>query len=306
MKTHRKNRVNVSAEEKVQTSGNYWKWLTPVAFTVILYSCSSNNNQMVQQYKTLHEHDSLLMAKNQADDSTINGYIHNMNDVQNAIDEIRTREKIIKVKSNNESGSHNTVQDIKAIDSLIIRSNREVTDMHVRLRRMNKKNADLESMVVGLSNQLNQQDSEITSLQNNLARVNTQYTEVTRQFNDSISVLQNQNARVGALTTSINTVYYAIGTEKELKANKVITKEGGFIGIGKSTELTPDNNTAYFTKGDLTQINYISLNAKFKKLLTTHPAGSYRISGNKTADSLIITDRNAFWSEEKYLVVAVK
>ena len=307
MKTRNTTQATIEARKTTHTAARYWKWLTPVALTIFLYSCSNNGNQVAQQYKTLHEHDSLLMAKNQADDSTINGYIHNMNDVQNALDEIRTREKILRVNSNNESGSHNTaVQDIKSIDSLIIRSNREVNDMHVRLRRMNKKNADLESMVVGLSNQLNQQDSEITTLQNNLSKVNTQYAEVTRQFNDSITVLQNQNARVGALTTSINTVYYAIGTEKELKANKVITKEGGFIGIGKSTELTPDNNAAYFTKGDLTKINAISLNAKFKKLLTTHPAGSYRISGNKTADSLIITDRNAFWSEDKYLVVAVK
>jgi len=203
-------------------------------------------------------------------------------------------------------GRRNAVNDIRSIDSLIIKSNREVAALHLRMRKMGKKDAELETMVARMSTQLAQQDTEIATLQNNLARVNNSYAEVTRQFNDTMVVLQDQSARVAALTTAINTVYYAIGTEKELKANKVITKEGGFIGIGKNTELTPDNNTAYFTKSDLTTLNAISLNAKFKRLLTTHPAGSYKITGNKTADSLIITDRNAFWSEDKYLVVAVK
>jgi|SRR6185312_1246507 len=305
MKTRKINEATIQAGKEKHT-GRYWKWLTPLAFTAALYSCS-NNDQQVQQYKALHEHDSLLMVKTQSDDSTINGYVHNMNDIQGAIDEIKTREKILTVKAANESGSRGTaLNDIRAIDSLIIKSNREVAALHMRMRKMGKKDVELETMVARMSKQLAQQDTEITVLQNSLAKVNNSYAEVTRQFNDSITVLQDQNARVASLTTAINTVYYAIGTEKELKANKVITKDGGFIGIGKSTELTPDNNTAYFTKTDLTKLNAISLNAKFKKLLTTHPAGSYRISGNKTADSLIITDKNAFWSEDKYLVVAVK
>lgn len=307
MKTRKINPANVPAGKRAHAIGRYWKWLGPAALTVALYSCNSNNDQLVQQYKSLHEHDSLMMVKTQSDDSTINGYIHNMNDIQGAIDEIKTREKILSVKDENESGPrNNAVKDIKAIDSLIIKSNREIAALHLRMRKMGRKDAELETMVARMSKQLAQQDTEITVLQNNLAKVNNSYAEVTRQFNDSIIVLQNQNARVTALTTAINTVYYAIGTEKELKANKVITKEGGFIGIGKNTELTPDNNTAYFTKCDLTQLNALSLNAKFKRLLTTHPAGSYKITGNKTADSLIITDKRAFWSEDKYLVVAVK
>lgn len=306
MKTCKINHSGVPAGTKAHTQGKYWKWIAPVAFTVALCSCN-NNDQLVQQYKMLHDQDSLLMIKTQSDDSTISGYIHNMNDIQSAIDEIKTREKILSVKNENESGSHtDAVRDIKAIDSLIIKSNHEIANLHWRMRRMNRKDAGLETMVAHMSKQLAQQDSEIVMLQNNLARVNTSYAEVARQFNDSIEVLQNQNARVAALTTAINTVYYAVGTEKELKANKIITKEGGFIGIGKNTELTPDNNTAYFTKCDLTKLNAISLNAKFKRLLTTHPAGSYKITGNKTADSLIITDKAAFWSEDKYLVVAVK
>jgi len=282
------------------------KWFFPIAFSVVLFSCT-NNDQLVQQYKALHEHDSVLAVKTQTDDSTIKGYISSMNEIQSNLDEIKAREKILSVQNGPEGINKNTaVADIKALDNLIIKSNKEIADLHARMKKMGIKNAGLETMVVHMTTQISEKDSEIAVLQNSLTMVNNSYAEVTHQFNDTMMVLQAREARIEDMTNTMNTVYYAIGTVKELKENKVITKTGGFIGIGKNTQLTPDKNTAYFTKTDLTKLSVIPLNAKFKKLLTTHPAESYKITGNKKADSLLITDASAFWSEDKFLVVAVK
>lgn len=281
-------------------------WLFLLGFAIALSSCN-NNNQLVQQYKALHEQDSMLMLQTESDDSTIRGYMHNLNDIQNNLDEIKSREKILTVHGNAENKTGNiAIEDIKAINKLIIKSNREVAALHQEIKKMSVKDADMENTIVIMANELSEKDTEISALLSSLSKVNNSYREVTRQFNDSITVLQNQNARIAYLITGINTVYYAIGTEKELKNNKVITTSGGFAGIGKNTELTPDNNTSYFTKTDLTKLDVIPLKAKFKRLLTTHPAGSYKITGNKTADSLVITNQTSFWSENKYLVIAIK
>jgi hypothetical protein len=281
-----------------------WKWLSPLAFAAIICSCN-NSDKLVQQYKDLHIHDSMQMVKTQTDDSTIKGYVNNLNEIQSNLDQIKAREKILSVQS--EGGNKNTaVADIKALDDLIIKSNKQIADLHARMKKMGVKNAGLETMVAHMTAQLSEKDSEIAVLQGNLTKVNKSYVDVTNQFNDSITVLQAQNTRIENITNKMNTVYYAVGTEKELKDNRVITKTGGFIGIGKNSELTPDKNTSYFTKTDLTKLAVIPLNAKFKKLLTTHPAESYKITGDKKADSLVITDQYSFWSEDKFLVVAVK
>ncbi len=280
-----------------------WKWLTPFAFAGVLYSC--NNDQLVQQYKTLHEHDSLLMTQTQADDSTIKGYIHNLNEIQSNLDEIKTREKILSVEGENKTGNK-AVADIKALDNLILTSNKEIAALHSKMRKMNKHDAEMDTMIARITSQLAQKDTEISALQGNLAKVNTSYKEVTDQFNDSIIQLQTQNNRIVSMTNTMNTVYYAVGTVKELKDNKVINKSGGFAGIGRNASLKPDFNSSYFTKSDLTKLDVIPLNAKFKKLVTSHPTESYKITGNNTADSLVITNPSSFWSENKYLVVAVK
>ncbi len=277
-----------------------------LAVAVAFMSCN-NNDKLVEQYKSLYEHDSLLAMQTQTDDSTIKGYIHTLNDIQDNLDSITTKEKILSVREqegNTQGGK--ALSDIKALDNLIIASNKEITALHAKLKKMGKKDAEMETMIAHMTLQLAQKDSEITMLQGNLAKANSDYREVTRQFNDSITVIQNQNARIASMTNEMNTVYYAVGTMKELKDNKVIDKSGGFAGIGRNAELKPDFNTGYFTKTDLTQLSVIPLNAKFKKLLSNHPSDSYKITGDKKADSLFITDHSSFWSENKYLVIAVK
>jgi hypothetical protein len=95
-----------------------------------------------------------------------------------------------------------------------------------------------------------------------------------------------------------------VGTSKELKDNKVITKEGGVIGIGSTKKInTSDLNLSYFKEIDITQQSEIPINGKKAKLATSHPAGSYRFEGE--VEKLVIVDPAQFWSVSKYLVVVV-
>mgnify|MGYP000874925023 CR=1 FL=1 len=108
-------------------------------------------------------------------------------------------------------------------------------------------------------------------------------------------------------TEKLNTAYYAFGTSKELIKNNVLTKEGGFIGMGKTAKMKSDFNKAYFTKVDASVFTEIVLSAKKAKLVTTHPAGSYKIEGAEgKAEKLVITNAEDFWSASKYLVIVVE
>jgi hypothetical protein len=85
----------------------------------------------------------------------------------------------------------------------------------------------------------------------------------------------------------------------------VLTKEGGFVGIGRVDKLnTSGLATKYFTQVDVTSTNTVTVAARKAKLATSHPEGSYRFEGG--AEKLVILDANAFWSISKYLVVVVE
>jgi hypothetical protein len=108
-------------------------------------------------------------------------------------------------------------------------------------------------------------------------------------------------------TEKLNTAFYAFGTSKELIKNGVLTKEGGFIGIGKIQKMKDDFNKNYFTKVDVSTTNTLVLGAKKAKLITTHPSGSYKIEGaDGKAEKLVITNSEEFWGTSKYLVIVVE
>lgn len=276
-----------------------------IILSIMLAGCS--NTQQEQQLKALATKDSLLLLQTQQKDSAINSYVHSLNAIQDNLDSIKKKERILTLGSGEGiSASPNTIAEIKSLDKLIVKNHREIYSLEKRLKKSIEKNSDLEKMVARLTKELTEKDEQIVDLENKLAKANDSLKLVVTQLKDSIVVINRQRSEINAMRGEINTVYYAIGTMKELKSNGVVTKEGGFIGIGRTASLKQDFNVSYFTEGNLMQLKAIPLNAKFSKLLTNHPSDSYKISGNNKADSLYINNAVSFWSESKYLVIIVK
>src|SRR6185312_9368857 len=247
-----------------------------------------------------------LAAQSQKKDSAISSYITAFNDIQDNLDSIKAKEKIVSAKTPGEPLSTNAVADIKALDKLIIKNKREINRLEARLKKMNTKDAGLEKMVAKLTKEVTEKDAEIAELQAKLAAANASLATLTQQFNDSVTVINKQRAEINAMRIEVNTVYYAVGTTKELKEKGLIDKKGGVLGIGRTAELNPEVSTSSFTKGDMVTLHTIPLNGSFLKLITNHPASSYKITGSGKSDTLQITDAPSFWSESKYLVITIK
>jgi Txe/YoeB family toxin of Txe-Axe toxin-antitoxin module len=137
-------------------------------------------------------------------------------------------------------------------------------------------------------------------LKTQLEKLNVELSEVSMNYVAAQQLLEDK-------TGKLNTAYYAFGTSKELVKQGVLTKEGGFIGIGKAEKLKDDFNKSYFTKIDISETPSIALACKKAKLITIHPTGSYKFEGpDGKIEKLIITNPEEFWSASKYLVVEVE
>ncbi|MGP8216462.1 MAG: hypothetical protein ACLQQ4_12905 [Bacteroidia bacterium] len=274
------------------------------AAAVILAACTDNSKQL-QQLRELSMQDSILARQAQQKDSSIVTYVKTLDEIQNNIDSIKAKEKIVSV-SNGGEPPHSIIGDIKTLDERIVRENRKIYLLERKLKKEDKKDADLERVIKHLTKELAEKDLQIADLEKKLAESDASLKTITQQFNDSIAVIHRQREEMNAMRSMVNTVYYAIGTFKNLKKDGIVSKEGSIIGIGGATELKPDVNNSDFIKGDMTQLHDILLNRKFERLVTKHPDGSYKISGSGNSDTLHITDASSFWSESKYLVIQVK
>jgi hypothetical protein len=188
----------------------------------------------------------------------------------------------------------------------LIQYHKEIYSLQHRLKSETSQNSEILRMNKHLTQELADRDSGIVVLQQKLSMTNDSLKTVVQQFNDTMVVVNRQKSTIAGMTIVMHTVYYVVGTKKELKKNGVVTNEGGFAGIGRTASMKENFNAACFTNGDMTQVRVIALNKRFDKLVTSHPSDSYVVTNNKKSDSLIIKDAASFWSTSKYLVVVVR
>ena len=105
----------------------------------------------------------------------------------------------------------------------------------------------------------------------------------------------------------MNKAFYACGTTKQLKAKGLLTKKGGFIGLGKTKSLSGSLSDSAFVQIDITKTKLIPVNSKKAKLISEHPANSYQFirDNNNKIESIEIKDPVLFWKISKYAVVQV-
>ncbi|MCR5197845.1 MAG: hypothetical protein K6D55_03540 [Prevotella sp.] len=102
----------------------------------------------------------------------------------------------------------------------------------------------------------------------------------------------------------MNTAWFVFGTKDELKKQQIVTKDGLF---SKKKILEGNFNKDYFTKIDIRVDKEIKLYSKDAKVLTVHPASSYKLQPDANKQYVLrITDPQSFWSTSKYLVIQVK
>jgi hypothetical protein len=157
--------------------------------------------------------------------------------------------------------------------------------------------------VLNLTAQVEERDKQILGMKGELSDLGVAFDELLSAYEENITVIFEKNQTIEAQEDLLNTAYYTFGSTKELKDNGVITKEGGFIGIGKTKKLKSDFNKEYFTEINIEETKEITLGVSKAKLITSHPTGSYEIV---EGEKIVIKNPKEFWSVSKYLVIETK
>ena len=258
-----------------------------------------------------------LRAVGSDKDSNISEFVATFNDIEANLDSIKKAELVIdkNAKAGEVKGSRKEQikSDIKYIYDLQQKNRKMVAELSAKLSKSGKHAAQLQKMIDNLNASIAEKDVQIAQMTDELGKLNIQVKDLNvkvTDLNTNVDNLSADNAKkqadIDAKTAALNTAYYVIGTNRELKDKKIITGEGGFIGIGRTKDIMADLNMNDFIKVDITVVNEIPIMKKKINIITSHPNGSYRLEGNKTVDKLVIVDAKAFWSLSKVLVISAK
>ena len=180
--------------------------------------------------------------------------------------------------------------------------------LEARLSKSNSYTDEMKRTITNLKKQIEGQEETIRGLNAQLAAANMRID----QLNVSVDSLKDENTKVNIekraaldegerLTNELNTCYYVLGSKKELKDNKII--ESGFLR--KTKVMESDYELSYFTRADKRTLTELPLHTSKAKVLSKHPAGSYKIIDNGNSKTLVIINSAKFWELSNFLIVQV-
>jgi len=249
-----------------------------------------------------------LTDKITARDSVINEWILTFNDIEKNLATIKEKEKIITLSSSDVEFSKDQrdriLEDIKYINTLLDQNKKKIASLNAQLKKSGGTIKALQVKIAELEASMKQSETEISDLKTTLADKNFKIEQLNAEMTEMQVTIEQKDAEIVNKTAELNKAWYAYGTFKELKAKGIVTKEGGFIGLGKKISLIENFPDSAFTLINITETKSIPVNSKDAKLITEHPAGSYElILKNNIVESLEIKDPAQFWKISKYAVV---
>ncbi|MBP5667554.1 MAG: hypothetical protein J6X32_05325 [Salinivirgaceae bacterium] len=248
-------------------------------------------------------------------DSAMYAVMGAFSSIEDNLQAIKERENIIamnlKGSEQAQSREEQINNDIQLIYKMMLDNREKISDLQDKLRKANVKNKEMQQMIASLESKIQEKDAEIMRLTQELESSNLKIeglTSLVENLNASIDSLRNEdalkNATIEGQDEALNTAYYVIGSEKELKDMGVLDKKGNFAVGSKKARKDFDNSV--FTRIDIREQTSFNLNgAKKAKVVTAHPLDSYTIYGQKPVDSLVVNNYYKFWGSSKYLVIVV-
>ncbi|MGC1390876.1 MAG: hypothetical protein WA816_07540 [Bacteroidales bacterium] len=244
-------------------------------------------------------------------DSSIGEWVTTFGDIEKNIAIIKEKEHIISFNSSNAELSKDkrqqVVEDIKYINTLLEQNKHKIASLNAQLSKSGGTIKALQNTISELEASVKQSETEISDLKTTLLSKNFEIDQLNTKNSDLQNTIVQKDEKIKTQTYEMNKAFIACGTFKQLKAKGLLTKEGGFIGLGKTKALAGSFPDSSFLQIDITVTKSIPVNSKSAKLISEHPANSYQFirDKDKKIESIEITDPVQFWKISKYAVVEI-
>lgn len=294
------------------------KKLSIIALALVaLFATSCTNVEKSEKYQALlAERDSLQVIAAAAN-GDFDSALRTINEIENALESVRAAEGIIMME-NQEGDTNRAVAEINAIQQTLQENHQKIADLEKQLSSQGAKSKALTETVNRLKEQLDAKDTYINSLKEELNLKDVQISELNEQvtgLNENIENLNAQNENLNAQNAAqqemihsqdaaMHTVWYCVATQPALIEKGLMTKGGLFQAKELVSEAFDNSN---FTKADKRELTTIPLNTKKATILTKHPSNSYElVTDENGAQTLNITNKEAFWNQSNYLIISIK
>ena len=191
---------------------------------------------------------------------------------------------------------HDTVRArIATLKASVERTKDRIEELDAKLKRGGVKIAGLERMIAGLRKSASEKEARIAMLSTQVDTLQTQVAGLNTEVQTKQQDLDQKQQELTDKQHELATIFYTMGTKKELTRSGVIATKGGVLGFGKTPKPTGTVNESSFTPLDTDQETVIRIPAQKAQVLTAQPVASYTIQPvSKDVVELRIVDPKEF------------
>jgi predicted nucleic acid-binding Zn-ribbon protein len=170
------------------------------------------------------------------------------------------------------------LEQIAVLKAGIQRTKERIQELDTRIKESGVKVAGLQKMIGNLKKSVTAKEQQIAELNGQVTELQTRVTGLTTEVEQNHTVIQTQAATIEDSRRELGTIYYAIGTKKDLRNAGLVEAKGGLLGLGKTLEASGQSNESAYTPMDTDQQTVIRIPAEKAKVLSDQPVTSYQLA----------------------------
>ena len=285
--------------------------LSIAMLAMVFAACNTHQEELDAAIK---KNDSLsLIIQNK--DSELDSLFTTLSQIEENLAAVNSRYNAVQeLRRANMEGQPNVKSQISAqikdIENLMAANRQKIASLQAKINADSKEGTRLQELVSRQEESIAQQESQIaqllTELENNKVIIKKLNQDVTDLTADNVK----KDEYIKLQTAEANRAYYVVGTYSDLNEAGIVSKAGGFIGIGRRQGTNSEMPLDRFTQIDRTKVTTIPINMRKALVVSKHPENSYELVMDENDDRVVsylrILNPAKFWEQTRFLVISTK
>nr|WP_319511484.1 hypothetical protein [uncultured Draconibacterium sp.] len=250
-------------------------------------------------------------------DSMVNELVGAFDEIEQNLKYIKEKRQMLSLESQKEGNYDKKkaiVEDIALMNEMLEKSSEHIEDLEKKLKNSGFQISSFKKKIDALNQNIEDQNTQIVALQQQIEERDVMLADMSHKI-DTMQVeiaetkdsLMQKQLVIDEKTYELNKGFIAYGTYKELEENGVLTKDGGFLGLGKQVKLKSNLDQDYFTELNIRDTKSIPLFSNKATVVSEHPDSSYSfVEQDGVIAYLNIDNPDEFWKISKYAVIEIK
>nr|WP_319998740.1 hypothetical protein [uncultured Draconibacterium sp.] len=277
----------------------------------------STYTQKTSEINELQTQNAGINQELQERDSMVNELVGAFDEIEQNLKFIKEKRQVLSVESQKEGNydkKQAIVEDITLMNDMLEKSSKHIAELERKLKKSGIELGSFKKKIAALNANIEEQNTQILALQEQIQERDVMLADMSQTIDTMQTVIQakqdtltQQQQLINEKIYQLNKGFVAYGTYKELEEHNVLTKDGGFLGLGKQVKLKSDLDQDYFTELNIQETKSIPLFSNEAKIISEHPDSSYSfVEQDGVIAYLNIDNPDEFWKISKYAVIEIK